>query len=202
MADITTFCTVGGLCFDLASRFIVKVPWNEVLRRSTSFYEGLSYESPLVRETQMARNILKLFIGTVRKMEMFQKDNDVNICSLHSAENFIQDFKKVLKVFDPEEIEEAEEEKLLQQLKYYITYMHSIMSNIMLESSYVTMQLSAIKNEPDIDKRRELTNQLTRCYIPTSELTDMEKDAGTDDISEEEQEADDELSAESIDEDS
>jgi len=176
MDQAAVYCTVGGLCYNLASSFLLKVPWDKVLSESLKtsakkVWSSRNAYAIVMKEAQMAFNVFQQFRRTVNQMETFQTQNGVQICSLGAAKMFIDDYEKVLAMYNPENISAWQAnvagENLRQQLQYYTVFMHSMMSAILLDISYVTMQLQSIKMEQDPRKQKELLSNLKdRCHNP------------------------------------
>jgi len=169
MSDLVSYCTVGGLCYDLATGFLLKVPWNTVLKEvvvntSKKVWSNRNSFKLVLKEADMAKRIHTQFKDTVNKIEKYQRDLDISICSLDNAKTFLLDFEKVLELYDPKNLGQWENnaagDTLRQQLQYYITYMHSIMSNIHLEISFINLRLSTIQMERDPEKRVVMMNEL------------------------------------------
>ena len=171
MSDFATYCAVSGLCYNLASQFIVKVPWQNVIKdvilnSGKKVWSNRNSFKLVLKEAQMAQQIYHHFSDTVRKLDDYQKSIDIPICSLETAKTFLVDFKSVLEIYDPKNLSDWEQntagDALRQQLQYYIAYMHSIMGNIHLELSYVNLQLQTIQMEKDPMRRTKLIQNLKR----------------------------------------
>lgn len=171
MSDFATYCAVSGVCYNLASQFLMKVPWNNVLKdviinSGKKVWSNRNAFRLVLKEAQMAQEVYRHFKDTIIRLEQYQTDMQINICSLDTASKFLVDFEKVLELYDPKNLGEWENnlsgDSLRQQLQYYITYMHSIMGNIHLELSYLMMQLQTIQMEKDPIRRQKLVKSLKR----------------------------------------
>lgn len=171
MSDFVTYCAVNGLCYNLVSQFFMKVPWNVVLKEivvntGKKVWSNRNSFKLVLKEAQMAQQVFEHFKNTIHRLEQYQKEVDIPICSLDTAKQFLVDFSKVLEIYDPRKIGDWEAnssgDALRQTLQYYITYMHSIMGNIHLEISYMMMQLQTIQIEKDPSRRSRLIQNLKR----------------------------------------
>ena len=171
MSDFATYCTVNGVCYNLVSEFLMKVPWSTVLKgivvnTGKKVWSNRNAFKLVLKEAQMAQQVFHHFQDTVERLEQYQKDVDVPICSLQTGRQFLNDFSKVLEMYDPKRLGEWEAnssgDALRQTLQYYITYMHSIMGNIHLEISYMMMQLQTIQMEKDPARRSRLIQNLKK----------------------------------------
>jgi hypothetical protein len=171
MSDIATYCAVSGLCYNLASDFLMKIPWQNVMKdlvlnSGKKVWSSRNSFKLVLKEAQMSQQIFNHFATTIERLEEYQKTINVPICSLVSATLFIKDFEKVLELYDPKNLNDWEKntagDTLRQQLQYYISYMHSIMGNIHLELSYVTLQLQTIQMEKDPMRRSNLIKNLKK----------------------------------------
>ena len=173
MDQATLYCTVGGLCYNLASTFLLKVPWDKVLKDSLQtsakkVWSSRSAYAVVLKEAQLAMAVFDQFKRTVAQMEDFQENAHVQICSLTTAKSFVRDYEKVLEMYTPENIStwqaNVSGETLRQQLQYYSMFMHSTMSTIMLDIAYVNMQLQVVAMEPEERQKDLLMSKLRTCH--------------------------------------
>lgn len=171
MSDFATYCAISGVCYNLATQFLLKVPWQNVLKdlaltSGKKVWSNRNAFKLVLKEAQMAQETYNHFKDTIFRLDQYQRDLDISICSLHTAKMFLDDFAKVLAIYDPRNISEwvgnLSGDALRQQLQYYITYMHSIMSNIHLELSFIMMQLQTIQMENDSARRGRLIANLKK----------------------------------------
>ena len=169
MSDLQTFCTVTGICYNLASSFGLSIPWTQILKEGAK--EGSRYVwknknsySLVLKEAHMANIVLQNFVSTIEKIEEYQKNVNVQICSLHSAQQFIKDFVTVLLMYSPEQIStwqaHTSGDKLRQDLQYYMNFANLMMNNIMLELNTVMMKLQTINSIASEKEKIKLLNDL------------------------------------------
>src|SRR6478609_8409970 len=104
MADVATYCAVTGLCYNLATQFLMKVPWHNVLKEvavtsGKKVWSSRNAYRLVLREAEMAGRIYKNFADTVNQIDNYQQSLGVAICSLGTAQSFLEDFNKVLQMY-------------------------------------------------------------------------------------------------------
>lgn len=188
MDQAAIYCTVGGVCYDLASKFLINVPWNKVLKDSVvtsakKVWSSRNAYSIVLKEAALAKKVFDAFKNTIRQMDDYQRRAKVSVCSLAAAKSFITDYGKVLEMYHPENIQLWQStmagEGLRQQLQYYTLFLHSMMSSVMLDVSSVTMQLHAVSMEKDPQAKERLMQELRGiCMLPGAlpESTDSTPD--------------------------
>jgi len=169
MADLQQYCNVAGVCWDVTREFLRQIPWNVVLKELVTVSGKKAWSNKnsfklVLKEAEMAKQIYVHFKDTLGKLDQYQRDLNVSICSLETGKSFLANFEKVLEIYDPRDLSTWEKygsgDALRQQLQYYLAYMHSIISNIHLEISYVTLQLQTIQMENDPMRRSILIRKL------------------------------------------
>lgn len=171
--DLLTYCSLSGVCYDLATQFLLRVPWDKVLKDGAAagvkkMWSSRSAYALVLKEAELSQEVYIYFKNTIEKISRFQDMLGVNICSLSAAKEFLKDFEKVLKAYDPENISKWQTnvagEALRTELQRYVTFMHAMMSNISLELQYVTMQLQAIQLDTSIPRKKHMMEMLrTSC---------------------------------------
>jgi hypothetical protein len=167
--DASTFCSLSGVCYDLASQFLLKVPWDRVLKDtvtvgSKKVWSSRNAYALVLKEAQLAQSVFAYFRQTVRRLDNYQKLLGVNICSLEAAKEFIKDFERVLSMYEPDQVTTWQAnvagESLRQQLQFYLTFAQSLMGTLSTELQFVTLQLQAIQMETKASKKRKLLDAL------------------------------------------
>lgn len=171
--DNPTFCSLSGVCYDLASEFLMMVPWSNVLKDTASqgakqVWTSRSAYALVLKEAQMAQNVFKYFAKTIRRLDDYQNLLGVNICSLNAAKDFMKDFRRVLEMYEPDQVSTWQAnvagDSLRQQLQLYSTFAQSIMTTLSSEMQFVILQLQAIQMETHPVKKRKLVSLLkTKC---------------------------------------
>jgi hypothetical protein len=171
--DATTFCSLSGVCYDLASQFLMKVPWDRVLKDtamagSKKMWSSRNAYALVLKEAEMAQEVFVHFRHTIMKLDTYQRVLGVNICSLRAAKDFVKDFQRVLSMYEPDQVTTWQAniagESLRQQLQFYLTFAQSMMSTLSSEMQLVTLQLQAIQMETKAEKKRKLLDMLkTSC---------------------------------------
>lgn len=167
--DILSFCSLSGICYDLSTQFLLRVPWQEVLKTtaqagSKHVWASRSAYSLVLKEVEMAQQIYLYFANTISKIEAHQQFLGVSICSLDAAKEFLSDFRTVLETYNPNNVSSWKQnvagESLRQQLQYYISFAHGVMSNVSLELQQVNMLLQTIQLESNLTRRQQLLDML------------------------------------------
>jgi hypothetical protein len=185
--NLNTFCTLTGTCYDLARQFMMTVPWSEVLKNAAvssgkKVWESRNAYKLVLKEAQIAQQIYYHFKTTVVKIEKWQHIMGLSICSLDQAKTFIKDFGKVLSMYTPENVSVWQAniagESLREELQHYITFIHSIMNNVLLELQSTNLMLQSAEREQNPLKRKVLLSILRdSCSVNYGMPTDYDNDA-------------------------
>lgn len=171
--DIISFCSLSGICYDLSTQFLLRVPWQDVLKNATQagskhVWASRSAYSLVLKDVEMAQQIYLYFSNTISKIDANQQFLGVSICSLDAAKEFLVDFRTVLDTYKPENVSSWKQnvagESLRQQLQYYISFAHGVMSNVSLELQQVNLLLQSIQIENNTARKEHLLEMLrTSC---------------------------------------
>lgn len=165
IAKNAVLCGLEG-CFKLTGAFlanpITKFIGTEMFTLATS--KKFDFQT-LVKETNNAVKIFRMFEKTIDKLDRMQNEHKLQICSVENSKVFLKEYRELLEMYDAKQMVKQLQERYWpdwyrENLHKHLSFVNVYMNQLQYDIMNLVIEVKKIEKLPSREERNKAWNSL------------------------------------------